>query len=95
MTIEELMSMYYILSLSSVFYHIDMNQYGIYPGIPDELSDIVDLNDSIVLNKNDFDKEIIKVCTNMMEKYPMGVQFGIFESNLKDSIKREKKRRGD
>ena len=93
MTIEELMSMYYVLALSSVFYHIAMNDYGTYPGVPDEFPNVLDLNGNIILNRNDIDKEIIKICTNMIKKYPTGVQFATFQSSLKESIKREKNRR--
>ncbi len=93
MTIEELMSMYYVLALSCIFYHVNMNDDGNYPGIPNEFPDIFDLNGNIIIDRNDFDKEIIKICTNMMEKYPTGVQFTTFQSNLKESIEREKERR--
>ena len=64
-----------------------------YPGIPHIYPDILDTNNEVILHAEDCDKIIIKISSEMMEKYPSSVQFNSFKTHFEKAIEREKSKR--
>jgi len=91
-TVEEILYFYYIMALNqsnTVF----INYHDTYYGIPEAIPNIVDSNGKIIVKSENINKILIKIGTEMMEKYPVGIYFTTFKIYVEDAIKNEKKKR--
>ena len=57
------------------------------------MPDIADSNGRIIVDSEDINKIIIKIGTEMMERYPVGIYFTSYKLYVEQAIKSEKKQR--